>query len=172
MLRRFASVYLVLFACWLPAEDAGRGGEPKRLLLIGQGPDNHPRGTHEYAAGMKLLAKCLRGVPDLQMIQARADGDWPEGPELLAKADGAVLFVSEGARWLGGDPARRAAFAELAKRRGGLAVLHWGMGTRDAEPIEPFVALFGAATAGRIANSRWLRHWSRSPRRTTRPPRG
>jgi hypothetical protein len=126
------------------AEDAAT----KRLLLLSQGPDGHPAGTHEYIAGQRILTKCLAKVPGLEISQARADGDWPEGPELLAKADGVVLFVSEGAKWLNADPKRRAAFAELAKRGGGLAVIHWGMGTRDAANIEPFVLLFGACHGG------------------------
>jgi type 1 glutamine amidotransferase len=122
--------------------------EPQCLLLISQGPDGHPKGTHEYVAGQRVLAALLANVPQLAVSQVKADGDWAEGPEALAKADGAVLFVSEGAKWLNADPARRAAFADLAKRGGGLAVIHWGMGTKDAENIEPFVSLFGACHGG------------------------
>jgi hypothetical protein len=81
----------------------------KRLLLLSQGPDGHPAGTHEYVAGQRVLERCLGKVPGLQITQARADGDWPEGPALLAKTDGVVLFVSEGAKWLNADPKRRAA---------------------------------------------------------------
>jgi hypothetical protein len=126
------------------ADDA----KPTRLLLLAQGPDGHPKGTHEYVAGQTILDKCLRGVSNLERTIVNADGDWPEGPELLAKADGVVLFVSEGAKWIGSNPARRAAFADLAQRGGGLAVLHWGMGTKSADHIEPFVALFGACHGG------------------------
>src|SRR5262245_24329114 len=126
------------------AEDA----PAKRLLLLSQGPDGHPTGTHEYVAGQRVLAKCLARVPRLEITLVRADGDWLEGPELFAKADGVVVFVSEGAKWLNADPKRRASFAELAKRGGGLAVIHWGMGTKDAAHIEPFVSLFGACHGG------------------------
>src|SRR5262249_55277542 len=35
-----------------------------------------------------------------------------------------------------------------AKRGGGLVCLHWGMGTREAEPIGPFVELFGGCHGG------------------------
>jgi hypothetical protein len=123
-------------------------GPAKRLLMLSQGPDGHPAGTHEYIAGQRVLARCLSQVPGLEISHARADGDWPEGPELLAKANGVVVFVSEGAKWLNADPKRRAAFADLAKRRGGLAVIHWGMGTKDAANIDPFVSLFGACHGG------------------------
>jgi hypothetical protein len=123
-------------------------GPARRLLLLSQGPDGHPAGTHEYVAGQRVLAKCLSQVPGLEISHSRADGDWPDGPELLAKAEGVVVFVSEGAKWLNADPKRRAAFADLAKRSGGLAVIHWGMGTKDADNIEPFVRLFGACHGG------------------------
>ena len=130
------------------ATSAAGDGMPKRLLLLAQGPDGHPQGTHEYVAGQTILDQCLSSVPDLSRTIVKADGDWPEGPELLAKADGVVLFVSEGAKWIGTNPARRAAFADLAKRGGGLTVLHWGMGTKPADHIDSFVALFGACHGG------------------------
>src|SRR5438552_3735216 len=46
---------LMLFAVVAVAEDA----RPKRLLLVSQGPDGHPPGTHEYVAGQQLLAQSL-----------------------------------------------------------------------------------------------------------------
>ena len=121
---------------------------PKKLLLLYQGPDGHPKETHEYELGLKLLHKLLDKTPGLDVTLARADEPWREGPELLAKADGAVLFLSEGARWLSNDPQRLAAFRELAKRGGGLVALHWAMGTKDAKNIDAFVGLFGACHGG------------------------
>ena len=46
------------------------------------------------------------------------------------------------------DPRRQAPFDRLAARGGGLVVLHWGMGTKAAEPIEPFLKLFGGCHGG------------------------
>jgi hypothetical protein len=127
---------------------ASHAGEPKKLLLIGQKPDGHPPGTHEYVAGQRLLAKCLEAVPELQARVVQADGPWPEGPKLLLESAGVVLFASEGARWLWADASRRLAFEALAARGGGLVVLHWGMGTREAGPIDPFLTLFGGCHGG------------------------
>jgi type 1 glutamine amidotransferase len=36
----------------------------------------------------------------------------------------------------------------LAARGGGLVALHWAMGTRAAEPIEPYLKLFGGCHGG------------------------
>lgn len=120
----------------------------KKLLLIGSAPDNHPVGTHEYLPGLQLLAKLLRPVPDVEVTVVTAEGSWKEGPELLERADGVVLFLTEGAAWLSADEKRLKAFQSLAARGGGLCVIHWGCGTRDAGPIESFVALFGACHGG------------------------
>lgn len=138
---------MLLFMLAFLAPTAGAAA-PKKLLLLSHGPDGHPVSTHEYVAGQQILAKLLRDVPDLQITQLRADGDWHDGPAMLDKTDHCVLFVSEGAKWLNSDPGRRDAFRRLAERKGGLSVLHWGMGTRDAANIDVFVQLFGACHGG------------------------
>src|SRR5262245_16019856 len=126
-----------------PAADA-----PKKALLVCSDPDGHPATTHEYAAGVEILAKCLKPVSGVEITVAKADAVWKEGPDLVGRADVVVLFLSEGAKWLSTDEKRLAAFRAHAKRGGGLVVLHWGMGTKDAEPIGAFVELFGACHGG------------------------
>jgi hypothetical protein len=135
---------LVLVGCALPSP----AEPPKKLLLVGQGPDGHPKSTHEYAAGINVLAKCLAKVPGLETIVVRGDEPWKEGPELLGRVDGVVLFVSEGARWIDHEPSRREAFAKLAQRGGGLVALHWALGTRDAKPIDGYLSLLGGCHGG------------------------
>lgn len=120
----------------------------KRVLLIGQGPDGHPPTTHEYRAGTQIVAKLLSRQPSVQTIVVSADGEWADGPMLLDGADAVVLFVSQGAKWIQTQPNRLAAFQALAKRSGGLSVLHWGMGTKDAADVPAFVELFGGCHGG------------------------
>ena len=45
-------------------------------------------------------------------------------------------YLKAGAKWVSADQRRHEAFSQLAARRGGLVCLHWGMGTRAAQPIE------------------------------------
>lgn len=121
---------------------------PKKLLLVGCPPDGHPPQTHEYMAGLNILKKCLSSAKDLDITVVEALGAWKDGPELMARSDAVGLFLSEGARWLAEDPKRLAALKQVADRKGGLAVIHWGMGTKDAKYIEPFLALFGGCHGG------------------------
>ena len=139
---------LSLLACLALFAESALADPPRKVLLLYQGPDGHPKQTHEYEQGCRLLQKILQKVPELETTLVKADEPWKDGPALLAKADGAVLFLSEGAAWLSRNPQRLAAFRDLAKRKGGLVVLHWGMGTKEAGPIKPFVELFGGCHGG------------------------
>jgi peptidyl-prolyl cis-trans isomerase A (cyclophilin A) len=118
------------------------------VLLLGQGPDGHAFAAHEYVRGLDVLTACLKSMPDVQVLRARVDGPWKEGPELIGQADGVVLFLAEGAKWVSADPKRLQALRLLAKRGGGLTALHWATGTREAGPIEAFVDLFGGCHGG------------------------
>lgn len=143
----FSMLLLAVWTAYLPMA-LGDDASPKRLLLLGQGPDGHPATTHEYVAGLRILQKCLERAHGVDAVLVRADEPWREGPEAIDKADGAVLYLSEGARWIHQDEARLAALQRLAKRGGGLAALHWGMGTKDAKNIENYVQLLGGCHGG------------------------
>ena len=68
--------------------------------------------------GPRVLARCLAPVRGLEVTSVRADGPWKEGPELIDPAEGVVLYLAEGAKWLQDDPKRHEALARLAKRGG------------------------------------------------------
>lgn len=139
-------VFALPFCILLAPADAQ--APKKRVLLLWHSPDGHPKETHEYQLGQKILKATLEKHGPIDAVLVNADDPWKEGPELLAKADGVVLFISEGAKWLSADDKRLAAFRAGAKRGMGLSVLHWGMGTKDAKNIEPFVELFGGCHGG------------------------
>ncbi len=120
----------------------------KRVLLISGAPDGHPPQTHEYVAGLKIVHELLVDQPGIELRTVVADDEWKDGPELLDGTDAVVLFRSEGAKWCSAEATRLVAFQRLAERKGGLTVLHWGMGTKSAEPVAAFAALFGACHGG------------------------
>jgi hypothetical protein len=78
----------------------------------------------------------------------QADGAWPEGPGLLDQADGVVLYLGAGARWMESDADRLQAFRRLASRGGGIVALHWSIGTKEAEYIDPARSLLGGIHGG------------------------
>jgi type 1 glutamine amidotransferase len=147
-MRRWLLLVVLFWFGPLALADEARPAPALKLLLVGQGPDGHPAQSHEYLAGLKVLTKCLKDVRGLEITTVRADEPWREGPELLARADGVVLFLSEGARWMNHDPKRREALAKLAARSGGIVVLHWAMGTKDAKNIDGCLKLLGGCHGG------------------------
>lgn len=125
-----------------------RAERPKKVLLLGQGPDGHPPQTHEYMAGVRIVARLLKDVPGIETHVVSADEPWREGPELIQRSDGVVIFLSEGGKWMHQDPKRLEALQQLAARGGGIVVLHWGMGTKDAKNIDGCLKLFGGCHGG------------------------
>ncbi len=141
-------VLLTALALGLFATTETARGAGKRVLLLWQSPDGHPATTHEYETGIRVTANWLQQNTPHQVVVSQADSPWTDGPDRLTEADAVVMFVSQGAKWLREEPRRREAFQELAQREGGFAVLHWGMGTKQAEDIADFVQLFGACHGG------------------------
>ena len=122
--------------------------EPKQLLLVGQGPDGHPPETHEFIAGTRVIEAMLKKVDDLKITSVNGDEPWMEGPDLIGKADGVVIFVSEGARWAQRDARRWEALTRLAARGGGVVALHWGIGAKDPQYIAGYQKLIGGIHGG------------------------
>ena len=122
-------------------------GEPKCVLLLGQKRD-HPPKTHEYMAGVKLLAQWLEDIPGIEVSVHQADEPWPEGPGLIDRADAVVLYLGQGARWEQNDPKRLAALERLAKRKGAIIGIHWAIGAKDAKYIEAHLKLMGGCHGG------------------------
>ena len=147
-MRILLALVLGYFLTAGPCAFAAENLRPKRILLLGQRPDGHPFRTHEYMAGVNLMAKLLHPIENLQTIVVSADDAWTDGPELIDGADVVVVFLSQGAKWLNADAERLDAFERLAQRGGGLVCLHWGMGTKDAEDIPAYVSLFGGCHGG------------------------
>ena len=122
--------------------------KPKRLLIVGQGPDGHPPATHEFMAGANVLAELLKSRKDLQTTVVNADEPWAEGPKRIDEADGIAMFVTQGAQWMQTDPQRHAALKRLAARGGAMVALHWSVGAKDAKYIQGQLDLLGATRGG------------------------
>jgi type 1 glutamine amidotransferase len=58
------------------------------------GPSNHPPGTHEVAAGARLLKHCVDQASSLSMLATALHEGWPEQPESLTGAR-AIVFSGD-----------------------------------------------------------------------------
>jgi hypothetical protein len=122
--------------------------KPRRVLIVGQGPDGHPPMTHEFMAGARVLDELMKGYPDIQSKVVNGDEPWTEGPKLLDESDGLVMLVTQGSRWMQTDASRFAAIKRLAARGGAMVALHWSVGAKDAEYIDGQLNLLGATRGG------------------------
>jgi type 1 glutamine amidotransferase len=127
---------------------AAFAAEKKKVLLIGQGSDGHPPGTHEFMAGTRVVQALLAPHADLAISVVKADEPWPDGPALLDAADAAILLVTQGAEFMQKTPERFAAFQRLAQRKGALVALHWSIGAKDAQYIDGQIKLLGGTRGG------------------------
>jgi type 1 glutamine amidotransferase len=132
----------------LAANVSAAGSAPRRLLIVGQGPDGHPPTTHEFMAGAGVLAELLKPDKALQATVVNAVEPWADGPKLIDQADGIVLLVTQGAQWMQIEPQRHAALKRLAARGGALTALHWSVGAKDAKYIQGQLDLLGATRGG------------------------
>ncbi len=123
-------------------------GEEKTLLLIGQGPDGHRPETHEFMAGVRIMSHLMQPFSHIKTVELSADEPWLEGPILLEKADGVVLYVTQGARWMQMDSRRYEALLRLAERGGGIVALHWAVGAKEAKYIPGQLRLLGGTRGG------------------------
>lgn len=143
--HRWWCVSFLLFAA------SGLADEPKKLLILVQGPDGHPPATHEFIAGGEILRRTLADVPGLKVDVRNIHGEEKESgliPEKIADADGVALYLSQGAQWIESEDRIKQAFAKLHQAGGGMFALHWAIGAKEAKYVEPFVALFGACHGG------------------------
>ncbi len=139
---------ILTLAVFLLVGQWGHAAEKKRLLLVGQKRDNHPVTTHEFMPGLRVLAATLQKSDAVEVQLVEAEEAWPAGPDLIRRADGLVLYVSEGAKWLAADQRRQDAIAQLAAHGGGLTALHWGIGAKDPQYVAAFAQLFGGCHGG------------------------
>jgi len=146
-------IALALFAPFANAQDAKPKADakkvtPKRLLIIGQGPDGHPPTTHEFMPGARVLAELLKAHHGVQTTVVNGDEPWADGPKLLDAADGVALFVTQGAQWMQTNTERYAAFKRLAARGGAITAFHWSVGAKDAKFIQGQLDLLGGTRGG------------------------
>ncbi len=109
-------------------------GETRVLIVVG--PSTHPPGSHEVAAGGRLMEWALENMANVPGVQAEVVSEWPARPVLEAART--IVFI--------GDifppqrmPDRDAILRDLAERLQagtGIVCVHYATGLR-AEDVAP-----------------------------------
>ena len=87
-----AAAWLVYSAAF--ASQPVLAAEPVTRVLIVVGPSTHPPGTHEVAAGARLLKHCLENAENVRGIQAEIITEWPADSGRLDKF-ASVVFTGD-----------------------------------------------------------------------------
>src|SRR5262245_37393483 len=83
-------VVALAFSAALYAQDAAA----KKQVLILVGPSTHPPGTHEVAAGARLIKHCLEHAENARGIEASVVTAWPEDRQRLQRV-ATVVFTGD-----------------------------------------------------------------------------
>lgn len=119
-MKRLLIALLALVPLALPAD------ETKILIVVG--PSNHPPGSHEVAAGGRLLRHCVENMTNLPGIQAELVEGWPDQGQRDAAAS--IVFIGDffPPNRLP-DAARNLADLEAMMQRGcGIVCVHYATG--------------------------------------------
>jgi type 1 glutamine amidotransferase len=140
---------LLLGAALLPAVlpisafAADAPAKTKKIVLIGMNRDHGP-GEHEYAAGLAILAECLKQTPGVEVEVIHLGKGFPNDAAFLDKAEGAstVVCFLRRAGDLFKKQEHRARIEALLKQGTGFVCLHWAV-EGDKKEGEPFMAALG-----------------------------
>lgn len=115
---------IVLVGWWAPRP---LEAAPTRILVV-VGPSDHPPGSHEVAAGGRLLKHCLETTNDVPDVRVDVVEGWPD--ETLRDLARCVVFIGDTfpANRLP-DPHRNLADLDAMMRRGcGIVCVHYATG--------------------------------------------
>ena len=125
------AVVLNLIVVWSIADLCSvAAAEPTQVLIV-VGPSDHPPGSHEVAAGGRLMADCLTRAKNVADIEADVIDAWPSDGGLIDAAK-TVVFIGDtfpGERLP--DSERVMRDLDTMMRRGcGIVCVHYATGLR------------------------------------------
>ena len=136
MLRRMAILFLGVL-CLLPCDIAAQSAQPDARILIVVGPSNHPPGSHEVAAGARLMQHCLNTSGNMPRLKADVVYEWPTNEAQLEATD-TIVFIGDTFppnRFPGSD-AILAQLGNMMNRGCGIVCVHYATGLRAEDVAE------------------------------------
>lgn len=107
--------------------------DPKRIMII-VGPSNHPPGSHEVAAGGRLMQYCLNQSKTTGGLRAEIVYEWPKRETLLNQAD-SVVFMGDTfpPNRFPGSEVILAKLGTMMNRGCGIVCVHYATGLRATD---------------------------------------
>ena len=105
-------------------------GAPIRILIV-VGPSSHPPGTHEVAAGGRLMKHCLENMTNLPGMKVDLSEGWPQDQAMLEAAS-TVVFTGDTfpPMRLPESAAIMSKLNSMMQRGCGIACVHYATGLR------------------------------------------
>ncbi|MFH1265908.1 MAG: hypothetical protein ABIK89_09270, partial [Planctomycetota bacterium] len=134
------SLWMGLFAGWLllagtmgaaPSPEGKQKDSPKAKIVIVAGPCQHPPGTHEAAAGGRLLAHCVGRAENIGPVDAQFLDGWPKDERVLSDA-ATIVFIGDifPPERMDQPEKIKAQLAKLMDRGCGIVCVHYATGLR------------------------------------------
>ena len=128
----FLSVLTIVYLC---ASASATDTETQILVVVG--PANHPPGSHEVAAGGRLLKHCLTNAKNVANLTTQVVYEWPKTEDVLDAAD-TIVFIGDTFppnRFPGSD-AILAKLGAMMNRGCGIVCVHYATGLRAEDVAE------------------------------------
>ncbi|MEM6692420.1 MAG: hypothetical protein AAF664_23515, partial [Planctomycetota bacterium] len=126
--------------------------EAARVLIV-VGPSSHKPGTHEVAAGARLMKHCLENMETVPGVRADVVEGWPEKP--MRDAASTIVFIGDmfPANRLPNPEQNIADLQSMMDRGAGIVCVHYATGLRhedvDDEGGHPLLGWLGGYFAHR-----------------------
>jgi type 1 glutamine amidotransferase len=119
------------------AVNAISAAETETHVLIVVGPSNHPPGSHEVAAGGRLIQHCLNEAKNVTALKADVVYEWPDDDRVLDAAH-TVVFIGDTfpPNRFGGSDAILARLGSMMNRGCGIVCVHYATGLRAEDVAE------------------------------------
>lgn len=121
------ALLVVVAMCWAGLSGASAEENGKKKLVIVAGRPSHPPRMHEFNAGSKLLAACLKKVDALSVHVV--NNGWPKDETVFDKADGVIFYMDGGKNHeVVQEGERRLQMVDQWAKKGvGIGFMHYGV---------------------------------------------
>jgi type 1 glutamine amidotransferase len=149
LLAAFAFLAAVLFSA-----TAARA-ETRVLIVVG--PSTHPPGSHEVAAGGRVMQHCIEHMENVPGVKAEVVTEWPKDPAVL-DATATVVFIGDQfpPMRMPDSAAIMAQLGAMMKRGCGIVCVHYATGLRAedvaADGAHPLLGWLGGYFATKCAH--------------------